>query len=246
VPLQIQKGVAMRFSTFEGQRPPLFRRGPAKFEGGRIVLDARRAETYDPTRVGAEIDGLLFDLAAVESDEDAVQFVGKYGRLRSDRDPWALWEQTVLSLRSCLELYDDFRLASLGRARAVADLRSRGFDHRGPTARDIKTSVALALELLVNEGLRGTEERVRMTLEDSSRRGVPPFESTSQPRDPIGLAFAQLKALIVPSVPVKKCAECKRYFPVDDARRRFHSTECQARARWRKWSKAHPNRRRVK
>jgi len=49
-------------------------------------------------------------------------------------------------------------------------------------------------------------------------------------------AWHELMTIIVQSIPLRRCVECGRFFPVTDQRKRFCSTQCAGRVRYRRYA----------
>lgn len=219
---------------------PQWRRGPATIDGDAVRLDARRAEDYDI------VDALdvLFDLAALfraptrthprdDVDLELVrEFVARHGLLYngvngSASESLAKWREAASATYAALVDVDDFRQALQSVSGYTALRRRWSGASVLPRRPEFLSLVAQVLAFHVNEGLRGTEQRVRASGEE--------FEQIAEPKSLVGLAFSQLALVMLRRIPLRTCEECGRYFEVDDGRRRFHSEQCQNRNRSRRW-----------
>src|SRR5437763_12443103 len=88
--------------------PPVWLRGPARYEQGWITLDRSRAEEYQPR---AETGRLYLDLARIWRPPDALVFAAQHGLLwhgpGSDtlRESFADWEDEARGLRATMWSY---------------------------------------------------------------------------------------------------------------------------------------------
>lgn len=225
--------------------PPQWLRGVASRDGDWITLDPGRAETYHPL----EQADLLFDLAAIHRPEDAVAFVGRYGLLRhgpgSDtfREHIKKWEDAALRLRFILRLHRTIQGAIGGDRDSLIELREVwqpgiAANFQAPAASDdeLLAQASKAVAWAVSDGLEGVQQRVSAAVEWGNGPAGAYLFSVSPP-NLLGYAYHQLALALVSRVPMAPCADCGRFFVVDDPRKRYCSSTCSARTRQRRLAK---------
>ena len=231
------------------EKPPWLR-GEATYSDGCITLDPARAHEYQPF----EERDLVFDLASVSTPDDALVFVRRYGLLRHGPKEESLterfedWQEEVRVLRFVMRLYLDLRRAIEGDEDGIARLWEMEpsireyFQGAAKSDSELFQQVSSLIAWLVSEGLDGVDERIEAAsnLETGPGSGIagPPgfFLFSAHARDLVGLAYHQLALDFVNREPMSDCAECGRFFIMEDRRQRFCTPTCAGRARYRRWS----------
>lgn len=125
-------------------------RGPATVIGDLVVMDGRRAETYEPM---GEIGVIGFELARTRIPEDVARFVSKFGPLKGvDADepcpdrveqPVADFERAAADLRDIVRTILDVQKAASGDAARMARLRERYGPLRAEETVTVRTASGL-------------------------------------------------------------------------------------------------------
>ncbi len=233
--------------------PPLLVSGPAvvRTEKGRKFL-AIPADRADPQAIDPATP-LVFDLEAVRSPTDAVEFIRRYGLLKIGpddvdagqevREPYDEWEEEIARIRAIGTLVLLTHNAESGDTGAIRRIRTL----LGPDAHDLDDDDALLLasgfvQVQVNERLSNSRWEIRADALDEnrpagSRPGRPNvFWFTARPAMPGALPYAywQLADLLVARAPLAQCEGCGRFFDRHDPRQRFHDEACRQRAGYRR------------
>ncbi len=225
-------------------------RGPkARYAKGWIELDPLGIEEYFPI---TERD-LVFDLAAVRTPTDAVEFVRRYGLLRHSepggdlREPWADWEQTATHLSATLRLASTLQAAVAGDADALRALRD-GFEPavrplfaaRAANDDELLAQMSILVAWMLSSGLEGCQERVEAEVdwdvgEDGGAGPPARYRLAVEAPDLVGHAYHAAALLVTTRYPLAECEDDGRFFLVSDPRQRFCSPRCASRARRRRW-----------
>jgi len=239
-------------------------RGPARLEGGILVLPLAEAEQHTPSRDDAE--QVLFDLAAIRRPIEAVRFVARYGVLNSGSfsaeqfetfrsaagaphvsEAFLEWEREARDLSKILGAYTRVRLAAAGDAEALTQIRSvwrtipsAGTDG-GNDLSDRELLIAMSNWIARTISI-GTSVRTWVLAETDPRqlgtKGRPGHFILSGVAPTIReYARHRLMMLITAGQPVGTCAECGSSFRVVDARQRYCTSTCARRVRNRRWLK---------
>lgn len=206
-------------------------RGDVRVDRDELVLDEETLTLYRPAR---ETD-LVWEFAAIETDDDALAFASRYGLLRRTppqvlREPLFSWHAEVGLVRGTLGLYADL-VAGLGGADGMAELRLRwaetsSEDAAPPGDEAILREIRSAILASLNRGLEGTQ--VEMSVDDGEFR-LQPVSPTL-----FGLIHYRLAGVVGGEVPVRRCLECDRLFAPRDGRQRFCTERHASRARLRR------------
>jgi hypothetical protein len=225
-------------------------RGPkVRHAKGWVELDRDGLEEYVPITE----PNLVFDLAAVRTPSDAVEFVRSYGLLRHGkrdgdlRESFADWEQTAVQLSALLRLASTLQAAAAGDADALRALRDvfepaarPHFAERATTDADILAQMSVLVAWMLSSGLEGCQERVEAEVEwrlgaDGGAGPPAQFQFAVEAPDLVGHAYHAAALLVTNRYPLAACEEDGRFFLVEDPRQRFCSPRCAARARRRRW-----------
>lgn len=239
----------------EGFRHWTWHRGPASFTDGQIVLDRSRATEYAP--LVSTDDDLVFQLAAVQTPDDALAFTQRYGLLlsRADEDPAESFEGIWLTVAETFrEWFEALRTIQLLRAddpgdegaAAMAAWCSSGVkvmtvDASGPVRSEWDAATVADL------GAQRLATAVTSWMDDAVRIGVAPdseldgdgsrFVLAPRPTHLAAYAVYRFSLLLVRDVSIRRCEDCGRAFEVTDKRKRFCDQTCAGRARQRRWTR---------
>jgi len=219
-------------------------RGPARHDGGWIVLDKDQATEYTPN-VGPQL-GL--DLAYVRTPEDAVAFAEHYGMLWhgpgsvSLREPFTEWDREASTLREIVNLWllilsvlrgEHEALTVYRQARERAARKSPDIDTM--SERELLGRLTRSIAADVTQRLGEAQEGLVPLWEDDE---VVPgeFAFVMTPKDLLSAVYHELGRAIVHRVPLKGCLECGRVFQVRDPRQKYCTPRCSNRSRYRRWS----------
>ena len=212
-------------------------RGEASFDGEWVTLiDPEGATVYRPF----DVSNLPFDLAAVETPEDAVAFVGKYGLLRhgpsasEHRERFREWVQEIFTLRMAIDLYRCLHGIRDNKEEAVDEMRAvLKMDDSVPFVELVIQAQTRVIEI-VSEGLAGVEEGLTSV---AGLEGYDPFSSfvlMARADTLLGWAYHHLAMAIVPQTRLAACPDCGRNFPVRHHNQKYCSTTCSNRTRRRR------------
>jgi hypothetical protein len=236
-------------------RPTL--RGSARREGEWIVF----------TCVGVDSTGLDaasrvgVDLARVQTPDQAVAFVQRYGPLRSWPDSLSRWfPETIratITLGRAVEIREplqdvlqaaqqlkDFAYAAIDAKKASkGDLAARERITRHATAScgwgspaitgSCEAWVSLGLARELSDHLRGARTHV-----ESVAPGQ--FQLRLLSDTLLGFCWANIAQVFAAKEPLGICTECARVFVVEDGRQKFCEPKCATRARFRRFKERHP------
>lgn len=222
-------------------------RGPATRDRDQIVIDARRAERYDPLA----LKDVGIALARVRTPDEAVTFAEAFGLLTVPRallegepipstlqEPFVNFERAAEDLRRILRTTVDVRKAVKGDREALERIR-QDFDTREESKRDDR-SILIAANDWAALGLMGGMPGVRPYVYEPAQ--LFPDRRTDPGQIRIGLLAETLRdhchvsvAQVLASEPLKTCEECGRVFIVEDGRQRFCEPTCASRARFRRF-----------
>ena len=215
--------------------PQTWLKGEASFDGTWITLDLRSAEEYLPY---ADRD-LPFELAAVQSPENAIGFVRKYGLLRhgpsasEHRELLSEWEREIVELKLAINLYRGLLGIQSGDHGAEDQVRTLLEIDTSEPVEKLAEEASISVAYLVAKGLDGVE--VSMTTEAGWEGGDPSsFLFMAKADTLLGYAYFHLSAVIVPRTPLRACPDCGRNFPVRHHNQKYCSTTCSNRTRRRK------------
>lgn len=239
---------------------PQWIKGPARIEGGEIVLDAGRAETY---YIHGPED-LLSDLAALVPSRpdfrtrDAVRFVRRHGLLwhgpeavdRGEcREALDQWWHVGARLSLTITLYQ--RLLEGVRISSAEPIRSLGF--RFPRVPGSEQLADDEYELMAASGmLAGTiNERLAecahaiaaacgfMGEDREPLAGPGVFMYDVQPPNLEAAAYSHLAELMVARAEIEECPGCGRLFTPVSGKQKYHSKSCANTARARRFRERH-------
>ncbi len=226
---------------------PEWVRGPARVEGGQIVLDESRAKRYwlnEPEHA----NNIAFDLAAMafhrsgRDPQQAVAFVRRYGLLwhgvvelgsgdyRESLDDW--WHEAE-KLSSVLLMA--VRLGEAMREGSAAPVR-RFFESLGISFETDETylmATTMIIARLVNQGLHAGKWGMAVNEPGDIRLAY-------YPPNLVSAAYANLGALIARKAEFKECLGCGRAFLPDSGKQKYHDTQCATRSRQRRWKRSRP------
>jgi hypothetical protein len=217
------------------EEPLIWTRGLARLDGGRIVLDPERADEYEVPR---RDPGVVYDLAAIHKPSDTLRFVREHGLLwvnvKTDNDddrawnfpeprfsePFAAWETTARDFREILAAYEQLQAAALRGENWLS----------GPLAESAKVIEQKFADMPAQTPAAAFVQTVHVAPEGNA------FRLEGHPIDLEHAAWYELMTIVVESVPLRRCIECGRFFPITDQRKRFCSTQCAGRARYRRYA----------
>lgn len=206
-------------------------KGPAKVEGGEIVLDSDRAEPYEFLNPQAS-ENMAFELAALpwhrRDEKEVVRFVRRYGLLShgaddlergENRESLEDWWREATALNFVGAFYQNLMDSkSSGSAKKVQEfLRQFGYGFRFLKPEKVDFDQAYMVEAsimlanLINAGLQGrrTEQRCVWGL---NALGPGEFRLTQHPPDLISRAYAAFATLIATGAETRFCVVCGRQF----------------------------------
>lgn len=222
-------------------------RGRARFEDGAIVLDQATLRDYPIFEEGA--DEAPWKLAAIKDPQDAVDFVRRFGLLRSGRgtdlrEPWSDWESTVRDVQLILAMAQDLRTSGWGDIEAITRIRALSTTPefaalwKAAAKNDEERRMQLGAWVAgrVSLGLADTPFRLRSQAEIAGGNAGAPdiFVYSPHPPDLLGAVYWKLAQLLTSGRPMRRCEGCGVMFLVRDERQRFHDKQCAQRARYRR------------
>jgi hypothetical protein len=223
---------------------PEWLRGPARIDGGEVVLDEERAERYTPYNM----DRAIFELAALGQQEqaDIGAFVRRYGLLRRGpgllgtgkcREPVSEWLKAIRIAWSAVHLYLKLREAArIGSADPVRAL-SINWTEAPETSTDKEYLMwrSILLAGLINAHL--SQCPTALVPASSSEQGIElgAFVFTSRPPDLLTAAYADFATLVSRRAELKECPGCGVVFHPESGKQKYHDPSCAGAARWRRW-----------
>lgn len=224
---------------------PEWARGPARIEGNDVVMDEDRAERYliDSPEL---TERLSFDFAALSlykkqpDVQDTMTFVRKYGLLWHDasmigsgkcRESLKEWGRVTGEFAVVVILYRYLHEAlQLGLADPVRSfLSSLGFGF--PEAQNddqYLMSASILLTNLLAPHLKHCGWSVVAVAPGE-------FNFVERPTDLVVASYAHLALLISHKSEIRECPGCRRLFKPDNAKQKYHDSQCANAARWRRW-----------
>lgn len=207
-------------------------KGPAKVEGGDVVLDRGRAEPYEFLNPEAS-ERMAFELAVLpwhrQDEKEVVRFVRRYGLLshsaedvrrgecrESLKDWWR--EATALHFVGAFyqNLMDSKKSGSAKEIQGFLRQFGYGFRFLKPEAVNFDqaymTEASIMLANLINAGLHGrlSGKRCEWGLNAIDPPGS--FRLTQHPPDLISRAYAAFATLIATNVETRFCPVCGKQF----------------------------------
>ena len=218
-------------------------RGPAKIQGPYVVLDTARAERYWLDTEAGPGNDLVFEFAQVSSLAEVVEFVADWGLLAIGPHSGRHTEETA---------------AVIGEARTVHTILSMyadlvGFAEKGEEHAPMKQWATVLTEAygvdeepnplliadvvakVVNNELGPTPLALAVN-EDFGAKGEAPFVASVGASDLRSLVYFHLATLLMDSIPVRSCEECRRIYQVNHQRQLYCSERCGTRARQRRFA----------
>ena len=231
-------------------------RGPAHIEDGYVVLDDDEVEWY--WHLGAD-ESVAFDLAGIDSPDQIVEFVARWGLLWSGpqppyteslREPVSHWLSAAATLKEILTLGTLTRLAGGGQEGSMARLRDHFKD--SPSALLGEGGWGSGQEGFSNEAvLRGSSQfvstfvnraaaNVRWSIFDASNESgtdfpVGTFIPVLDAPDVYNVAILRAAVVLTRAALPSICPGCGLPFTPTDGRQKYHSAECGDRVRYRRW-----------
>lgn len=228
---------------------PHWAKGPARVEGGYVILDEGRADPYflfEPT-------DLVFDLLDVyDSDgldpKAVTRFARRYGLLyhgMSDlgtghcREPLDRWYEDLANFNLVARLYmglvESVRHGPTEQMRQTFELVGDA-DNKGFTDEGYLEAVSVALAEWVTEGMQGTRAGLVSTSGlDVSPRSPDTFLLTQLPENLLTAAYSQFAFLIANKAPISTCPGCGRLFVPKSGKQQYCAPSCASTSRWRRW-----------
>jgi hypothetical protein len=224
---------------------PEWARGPSHIDGNDVVLDEDRAELYSLDDL--ELTGrLTFDFAALSlykeqpDHQDVLAFVRKYGLLWHDaraigsgecRESLKAWGGVTGSLAAAIILYRSLHDAlQIGSAAPVRNFLSPlGFDF--PEAQNDDQYLMGASMLLTNL----LDPQLKRCGWGVAAVAPAEFRFVEKPPDLVVASYSHLALLISHKSEIKECLGCRRLFSPDNAKQKYHDSQCANAARWRRW-----------
>ena len=225
---------------------PRFWKGPARLEGGWIVLDARRKEAYDPFPQRE----LLLDFMTVRDPSQAAEFASEYGLLHrydeSDdewREPADLWLHHAAGIANLLRIAGYLLEAAQGSESSrrllleslwpqiAEDLRQDGLTDEQKLCA-FAVQIARDVSLRMEGSSRGIAATCSLLLGPEGRRGpIGAFMFSTVAPHLLTYLYAIAADVLVSEVPLRACVVCGRPFLLEDPRRVYCSDRCSMRAR---------------
>jgi hypothetical protein len=245
----------VRRTTATYKQYPHWAKGPAKVEGGHVVLDEGRAQPY----YIYEDDGLLFDLLDLHRPQtldanEVVTFVRRHGLLYHGddelgsgecREPLDQWHDDLAYLNLAAGVYMDLLEAT--KSASTQTLRSKlsqVFTYNGPEPSDkvYLEAASVLLGELITAGMQDTKAGLVSTCRLDVQPSSPTtFLLTQLPPNLLAAAYSQFAFLIANKVPVLTCPGCGRLFPRQSVKQIYCTKSCASTSRWRRWNERQGN-----
>lgn len=226
---------------------PEWAKGPARIEGGEIVLDESKAQKYWLYEA-EQTERMAFDLAAMafhtsgRDPQQAKAFVRRYGLLWHGpdklgsgecRESLGDWWSAAEGLSALLAMSTALGEAMRDRS---ADPVRRFFARIGGLPFDLPTDEAYLMAAttiaarLINQGLQ--EGRWGMATAQPGE-----LQLAYYPTNLVDAAYANIGALVATKAAFKECPGCGRIFKPKSGKQEYHEPRCATRTRQRKWKR---------
>lgn len=233
-------------------------KGPAKVEGGEIVLDRDRAESYEFLSPQAS-ENMAFELAALPwhrwDEKEVVRFVRRYGLLShsaddlergENRESLEDWRREATALHFVGAFYQNLMESKAsGSAKKIQGfLRQFGYGFRLLKPEDVDFDQAYMVEAsimlanLINAGLHGRRTKQRCVW-GLNALGPGEFRLTQHPPDLVSRAYSAFAALIATRAETRFCVVCGKQFRPTSRQGPCCSTTCTNTARSRRYREKH-------
>ena len=225
---------------------PEWVKGPARIEGGEVVLDESRADRYW-LYDSSQAEQMAFDLAAMafhrsgRDPQQVVAFVRRYGLLwhgvdklgsgncREPLDSWWLEAEKLSSvLYTSTRLGEALREGSEAPVRRYMESLGLSFDSSADDTYLMAATTIVTRQL--NQGLQGG----RWGLVTA---GPGELQLAYYPTSLVAAAYANIATLVAARAEFKECRGCHRIFQPKSGKQKYHLPECATRARQRRWKR---------
>ncbi len=236
-------------------QPQTWVRGHAHTDGTHIELDPATLQRYHPHQPGVA-GALMFQLAAVETPQDAATFASRYGLLyhgpdaTTHREPFTRWQPVSQGLRNALQLAQLLHQANTDPATALTTLEPLLQNYREAQSTegqrvlegyDLLSQASILLAATVSDGLTSVCEgiiaavSIEQHLDGHTLRGQPGhFLLHPQTTDLAALTYHTLALTITHATPIAQCPGCHTHFTPNRDNQAYCTSTCRNRTNTRR------------
>lgn len=242
----------MQMGVGRYKQAPEWVKGPARVEGGYVVLDEARATRYHIY----DLESLLFDLLSVFTPDkrnptEVKAFVRRYGLLYHGaedvgsgrcRESLRQWHSDIFRLHQAARLWLDLvETEKSGQAQTIREgmreeLARLAPNHPEPSEEEWLEVYSVLLAELITEGMGDTRVGLVSTcLLDVKPSGPTRFLLNQRPSNLLAAAYTQFAFLIAHRAPISTCPGCGRLFVPKSGKQKYCTPRCASTSRWRRW-----------
>ena len=222
---------------------PVWVRGPARIAGEWIVIDPSDVERYAPIETPPR--ALMLALAGVQTREQILSFVSRYGLLKHGPDAPVLREAVADFEEEAHLVYSMIYLAKALKGAVAGDLDqcdivqalaptiTKLFQAPAASEAELYVQASAAIGAIVSQKLQPTSLSIIAGCLLNADIPAGSFVYLEQPPNLLGFVYVQVARQLVERAPIMVCPECSRLFAPRHGRQRFCTPACASRGRFR-------------